>query len=194
MNTIQYYDKNAQQFFDSTIHVDMNNIYQVFLQYLPNTGNLLDVGCGSGRDTLYFKQKGYQVSAMDASQALCDKASAMLKQPVLHMTFQDIDWENQFDGIWACASLLHCPQSELLEVFKKINNALKPEGILYMSFKYGTEERIKDGRAFTDLTEATLQAYLLHIPQLKTIKQWKTEDNRADRKDIWLNVILQKTL
>lgn len=187
--TIQYYDEHAQEFYAETVNVNMDNVYGQFLSHLPATGRLLDVGCGSGRDAHYFKQQGYEVVAMDASMPLCALASKLLNQPVLNMQFQDIDWQNHFHGIWACASLLHCPKNELPEVLKKLQDALVIGGVMYVSFKYGDGTREKGSRIFTDMNESTLELALSGL-NLHPNHFWQTNDNRPGKNDTWLNCLL----
>ena len=96
-----------------------------FLKLLPKNGKILDAGCGSGRDSLFFKQQGYDVVSFDISKELVDLASRLIGQKVLHMSFGDLDFENEFHGIWASASLLHIPQEEMDDVLEKLSRALK---------------------------------------------------------------------
>ncbi len=190
--TIHFYNQNAQRFFDETVDVNMNSIQDDFLRLLPPHADVLDVGCGSGRDALYFKQQGCNVQALDASQELCELASQLLGQAVFHQQFLDIHWVNQFDGIWACASLLHCLPDELPIVLQKLNTSLKSGGYIYMSFKYGDSCREKDGRFFLDMNEALFAQHLSAMTDWDLIKQWQSSDQRNERNDIWLNIICQK--
>ena len=189
--TIDYYRKNATDFVANTQGADMTSLYRKFLSYLPATGQLLDCGCGSGRDTKYFSQQGYKVTALDATPELCQKAQVFTGQDILCMTFDKINWDNKFDGIWACASLLHLPKQELPVTFFKLTTALKPGGHLYCSFKYGNFEGERNGRYFSDLTEKTFDI-AVRASELKIVEQWKTEDVRPDHNEIWLNTILVK--
>jgi SAM-dependent methyltransferase len=157
-----YYEIHAENFIKSTFDVDMSALYDRFLKYLKPNSKILDVGCGSGRDSLAFKKMGHIVTAFDASPAMVSIASKNLSQPVLHCAFQDISFDEEFDAAWACASLLHVPLNELPAVLSKLFSALIQGGILYMSFKYGNGERVaEDGRSFTDFNEAGLKAILL---------------------------------
>ena len=115
--TISYYDKNALSYCISTFNVDMTDIYSRFERYLPHGGSILDFGCGSGRDSYHFIQAGYSVTAIDASKQICTFASKRIGQEVIQMRFSDIRYEDSFDGIWACASLLHVSESELQNIF-----------------------------------------------------------------------------
>lgn len=190
--TLNYYNQHAQTFSDSTLNVDMSALYAEFLPLIPNHGHILDAGCGSARDAMYFKQQGFTVSAFDASENIAKLASNYLQQAVEVKTFQQLNYTNMYDGIWCCASLLHVPKIELPQVLLKLQNALKPNGVLYVSFKYGTQERVHNGREFTDLNEDGLTALITHHTELKIIKQWQSVDQRPEREsEVWLNALIK---
>lgn len=189
---LNYYDINAVEFFESTFQVDMESLYQSFLRYLPDNALILDLGCGSGRDTLAFKKKGYQVVATDYSKKLVDKASKLVGIDVRFESFYELSELNLYDGIWASASLLHCERKRLPEVIGKILAALKMNGICYMSFKYGEKDRHKDGRDFTDLNELQIRNLLREFDNILLLQQWITIDIRPDHNEDWLNIVFQK--
>ncbi|MGB0948075.1 MAG: class I SAM-dependent methyltransferase [Pseudoalteromonas marina] len=190
--TLTYYNNNAQTFSDSTLNVDMSALYAEFLPHVKQHGHILDAGCGSARDAAYFKNQGFTVSAFDASPVLAKLASNYLQQPVEIKTFQELECVNKYDGIWCCASLLHVPKAELPQVFLKLQNALKVNGVLYVSFKYGTQERVHNGREFTDLNESALTALINSHTKLKIIKHWQTVDQRPEREsEVWLNALIK---
>lgn len=192
--TMAYYQRNAQTFFDATVGVDMASLYAPFLRLVAPGGCILDAGCGSGRDAKAFSALGYQVEAFDASAEMVELASAHTGLPVQQMTFNALEAEERYDGIWCCASLLHLPQPELPEAMRRLARALKPGGVWYLSFKYGATEREKEGRHFTDLNEAGLEALVASLPQVEIVKQWTTQDKRPDRNEVWLNALLRKHL
>ena len=192
MKTIDYYNKHAEEFTTSTFEVDMKSLYQPFLAELSEGARILDVGCGSGRDTLAFKNKGYQVDAIDYSEELVKKATRLTGIPIKLKSFYEVDDYEAYDGIWACASLLHCERSRLAEVLEKMVQALKPNGVIYMSFKYGDSDRDQDGRQFTDLDENQAEALLEQFDNVQHIQQWVTLDQRPDRQEKWLNLLWKK--
>ena len=192
MGNVEYYNQNSEQFFQTTLNVNMESLYQAFLVHLPNRGYILDLGCGSGRDTLAFKNKGYQVEALDYSKALVEKATALTGIPIRYQSFYDLNDQGIYDGIWACASLLHCKRDRLADVMQSILNALKVNGILYMSFKYGDKDRETGGRKFTDLNEEQAEELLNQFYQIELIKHWITIDQRPDREEKWLNILVKK--
>ena len=192
-DTNKYYQDNASSFYSATVDIDMSAIYQQFLPLIPKGGSILDAGCGSGRDTLYFKSQVYNATAMDASAALGKLASDLLEQHVHCIGFEDITWQKQFDGVWACASLLHISKQKLPSVMTRLAKSLKPGGVMYASFKYGDSERVKGGRAFTDMAEESFDELLKSVPEFILKKSWVTADRRVDSDQNWLNVILDTT-
>ena len=192
MKTKDYYNNNAQEFVNSTFMVDMQSLYQPFLNLLPDFGRILDLGCGSGRDALAFKNMGYQIEAMDYSAELVKKASDLTGIEVRLQSFYDLDEINTYDGIWACASLLHCERHRLVDVLQRMIQSLKANGVIYMSFKYGDQDREKDGREFTDLNEQQAGELLDHFNQVSLAKQWISIDKRPDRTEQWLNLLWKK--
>ncbi|MEG1296828.1 MAG: class I SAM-dependent methyltransferase [Niameybacter sp.] len=190
--TLNYYNTNAQDFIAGTLNVDMSELRNTFTKHLPQEAHILDAGCGSGRDSLAFKEAGYMVTAIDGSEAMCQQTEALIGQPVRHMVFQEVEDVQLYDGIWACATLLHVPDDEMVDVFTRLARALKDGGILYASFKYGDFEGERNGRYFTDYTEARFAKLLEHFPELKWIEQGITIDKRPDREEKWLNVIVRK--
>lgn len=190
--TLEYYQHHADDFFNSTVNVDMGPLYTPFLERILQGGLILDAGCGSGRDSKAFLQQGYQVEAFDATAEMAKLASQHTGLSVKQKTFSDVDAVNRYDGIWCCASLLHVSAAELPDATAKLARALKPGGIWYVSFKYGDGERVKDSRRFTDLNEQGLHALLAGLADITLVSHWITEDKRPDRSEMWLNALLQK--
>lgn len=192
-NTLNYYNTNAHSFVSSTRSVDFTQTQDRFLRLLPSAAAILDFGCGSGRDTKYFLDAGMQVDATDGSEELCRLASEYTGIPVRQMLFEELDAKAQYDGIWACSSILHLSQESLKDVLKKMIAALKENGIIYTSFKYGTFEGERNGRFFTDFTEETFREFVADVDGIRIEEMWITGDVRPGRGDErWLNLILRK--
>lgn len=192
MKTIGYYNKHAEEFTASTVEIDMESLYPPFLAELPEGARILDVGCGSGRDILAFKNKGYHIDAIDYSEELIKKATELTGIQVKYQSFYELSEVAVYDGIWACASLLHCQRHRLAEVLQRLLRALKPGGVIYMSFKYGDSDREKDSREFTDLNEQQTHELLKQIDQALLLQQWITLDKRPDRTEEWINILIKK--
>ena len=191
--TLEYYNKNADNFAKTTIDVNFYETQKHFQELLPEHGYILDFGCGSGRDTKYFLEHGFQVTAIDGSEELCRLASEYTGIEVKQMLFQELKDINHYDGIWACSSILHLQKTELKQVLKKMEQALRSYGIVYTSFKYGTFEGVSNGRYFTDMTEETFADMLKNVEGLVVEEQWITTDVRPGRgEERWLNLILRK--
>ena len=107
--------------------------------------------------------------------------------------FQDLDYEQEFDGIWACASLLHVPRRDMDDVVRRFTRALRPGGVWYMSFKAGEVEEVRGGRWFTDFTEGLLRTLLTRHPLLEVLRVWQTQDLHPDRRDQkWVNALVRR--
>ncbi len=191
--TINYYDTNAKDFVEGTLNVDFKATQDKFINKLPAKGYILDFGCGSGRDTKYFLAKDFNVDAIDGSIELCKIASEYTNIKVRHMYFNELSIVNKYDGIWACSSILHLSLDDLVDVFKRMSKALKDEGIIYTSFKYGDFSGERNGRYFTDMTEDSFAKLIANVDNLKVEEQWITADVRPQRgNEKWLNLILRK--
>jgi len=193
--TIDYYNNNAQAFTSSTLDITFSDIQDRFLQHLRKNALILDFGCGTGRDSRYFLQKGYRVEACDGSVEMVRIATQITGIPVRQMMFSELDDCERYDGIWACASILHVPFTELPDIFRRMKIAVKTGGILYVSFKYGQFEGIRNGRCFTDMDEERLGQILQATEPLEILETWTTNDVRPGREEEkWLNAILCKSM
>lgn len=191
--TVEYYNANAENYVEDTITADTSDLRGIFLNYLKPGNLILDFGCGSGRDAKAFLDAGYRVEAIDGSIELCRLAEQNTGIPVRNILFQQLDANDRYNGIWACASILHLDREGLSEVLPRISAALQDHGIAYLSFKYGSFEGERNGRWFTDMNEEKLQALLSETPELEIIRMWVTQDVRKDRSsERWLNAIVRR--
>lgn len=191
--TLKYYNSNAEQFIKSSLSADMSGIQNEFLSYLPSKSLILDFGCGAGRDTKYFSERGFHVYAVDGSEEMCRATNEYAKTEVKQMMFNELSESEVYNGIWACSSILHVDKSALVDIFQRMIQALKVGGILYCSFKYGNFEGMRNGRYFTDFDEKSFGKFIFQFSNLKVEKISITNDSRPDRKkDKWLNVFLRK--
>lgn len=191
--TIEYYNRNVEAFVSETADVDFSKVQDLFLQMLPEKSRILDFGCGSGRDTKYFSDRGYFVEPVDGSLEICKSAARRTGIPVRNMLFQELCEQQKYDGIWACASILHLSKLDLFDVIEKMANALKSNGVIYTSFKYGFFEGERNGRYFTDFTEESFVKFIEGMKRLTIQKIWVTGDVRSERgKEQWLNIIMRK--
>ena len=191
--TLSYYNTHAQDFVQGTVGVDFHITQDRFLAQLPAGAKILDFGCGSGRDTKYFLERGFAVEATDGSAELCKLASEHTGISVKQMLFDELDAVAKYDGIWACASILHLAWKDLVVVMQIMVRAVKGEGVIYTSFKYGQFTGERNGRFFTDLDEEGLARLLEEVGGLEVKELWITGDVRPGRgEEKWLNVLLKK--
>lgn len=186
--SISYYDANAEAYFSDTVDADVSGLRERFLAHVPPRGHILDAGCGSGRDARAFAEAGYQITAFDASAEMVKRAAAYTGLAVTQMTFDDMTWADEFDGIWACATLLHVPRDKLSSTFARFARALRRGGVWYLSVKHGTDDRVVGARTFTDMTEQETRDRLEGVG-LSVIDLWVTDDVRPGRADRWVNTV-----
>ena len=191
MSTLDYYNRNARAFVEGSVNADMKEHYERFLIHVPEVGKILDLGCGSGRDTAYFRSLGYEVTPVDGSIEVCKLAEEKLRTPVRCLLFEDLDYQEEFDAVWACASLLHVDRQHMPEVMKRVENALREGGVLYASFKYGDEEVERNGRSFNNYNEESVKG--LFDDSWALLDLWISTDVRPGRgEEMWVNVISRK--
>ncbi|MES1964933.1 class I SAM-dependent methyltransferase [Psychrobacter sp. AH5] len=198
-NTLDFYNKHAHDFIKQTLDVDMHTLYQPFINHLSNSddSHILDIGCGSGRDAVYFASLGYQVTAIDGSQQLIDWAKCHHDSDIdwQSCTFSDLvqkNGPNKFSGIWACASLLHVPFTELSTLINTLLAMLEKGGVFYISFKHGNHERFDNGRFFCDMNERRWQFIKQKLNYNFSDTIWLTEDQRIDKTKTWFNILIKR--
>jgi len=194
-DTIRFYDEYAAEYFEQTVEIDVSALRQRFLNRLPAGARILDAGCGSGRDARAFLDAGYEVVAIDASSGMAEQALERLGVEAEVMCFENMPFREEFDGIWACASLLHVPSEDLPGVLERMEMALKPSGTFYLSFKCGEADGDRKGRHFHDMTRQGLIKLLGQFERLALIDCWETEgssDGNAGEQTTWINCLARK--
>jgi len=192
-HSITYYDEHCERFVKETFDIDMSNVYQPFLELVPAGGRLLDAGCGSGRDALAFSKLGFEVEAFDASGRCVEQARQLTGLEIQQLRFDEMAFDNEFDGIWACASLLHLRRDQLDETLGRFYRALREHGVAYLSFKKGDQDTEKDGRHFTNFTLGEFDAWVSRVKGWICLEAWLSEDLRPDRhNELWVNGLLKK--
>ncbi|WP_242984416.1 class I SAM-dependent methyltransferase [Clostridium sp. chh4-2] len=193
LDSIDYYNQYAAKVYEDTINQDMGEIMQQFLELLEEGDTILDLGCGSGRDSLTFYELGYDVTPLDAAEEMCKLAEIHTGLEVLQMTYEDMEFDDVFDGIWASASLIHTPKDEMIPLLDKLATSLKEDGILYMSFRKGELEGFSGKRFFSDYTKKELERLLENSGRFKTLKIWEDSHLFDEHRDItWIHVLAQK--
>ncbi len=191
-STLNYYNQNASSFFSGTVNVDMSALHNRFLSAVSTGGSVLDAGCGSGRDTKAFLDRGYRVTAFDASIELANLAKTHTGIEVQVRSFFDVKEQAHYDGIWACASLLHVPHDDMPSALTCLWNALRAGGAFYLSFKLGTGERVQDGRHFSDVSDEQLRTWFAALQDVQDIETWISTDQRPGRTEQWLNALVTR--
>jgi SAM-dependent methyltransferase len=136
--TAGFYNENAATYAASS--APSIRRLDIFLSKLAPGAAILELGCGSGRDSAVMIARGFDVTPTDGTPEMADVASKYLGRPVGVLRFGDIDAVSVFDGVWANACLLHAPRAELGGILGRIHAALRPGGLFYASFKAGEAE------------------------------------------------------
>lgn len=187
--TLEYYDENSEKFLADTANVEFGELQSRFASMLSAGGRVLDLGCGSGRDSLAFLKAGFDVDAIDGSKQMVEAAKSLTGLDVVQALFDEYEPDGLYDGIWACNSLLHVASDDLSFLIEKYSKALKPNGIFYLSFKLGDYEGMRNGRWFTDFTEESFRELINKIKGISISEIDITADVRPGRSDEkWLNV------
>ena len=134
-STVSYYDKNAEEYYRSTLDVDLDQARLRFAAYLPEHAQIIDVGCGSGRDVKAFCEMGFRAVGLDVSEKLAKIASRELGVQIIVGDMATWTSDEPFDGIWCCASLLHLGDEEVQRFVDNLRENLKPGGAIYISVK-----------------------------------------------------------
>ncbi|WP_138304112.1 class I SAM-dependent methyltransferase [Agathobacter rectalis] len=190
-STVCFYNKNAYEYSKGTMDIDMTELYNEFEEHLPPRARIMDLGCGSGRDTKHFLLKGYTVTAVDASEKMCEIASIYTGITVENIRIEEISLQDEFDGIWANASLLHIPKMSMREALQKCITALKQNGILYASWKRGKHERFEGERLYSDYSEEELSKLIDELNTADLLLMWISQD-LIHRDNQWINILLKK--
>lgn len=191
-NTINYYNQNASSYFKTTINMNMLVAYEKLLKYLNPNDLILDYGCGSGRDTKFFLDKGFRVEAIDGSKELCKLASNYTNIEVKNMKFIDLNYKNYYNAIWASASILHVPFDELLTIIHKMSIAVKENGYIYTCFKDGNGEEIVDGKLYTYFNIDDFTNFVSIYEELEVIESWTSKSSNKEENHLWNNFIIRK--
>lgn len=188
--TIKYYNDNSEEYIKNTFCVDMSFLYQKFEKYLNKNSKILDIGFGSGRDLIYFSKK-YEAYGIDLCENFVNHLKVMGYTNVTKQGVEDFSFDFKFDGMWACASLLHIKKENLNQAIENCLKYLSKGGVFYFSFKQGDYCGEINGRYYHYLNLDFLNSILKDL-NCKIIESFFTDDNLKDRNEKWINIILQK--
>ena len=193
--TLRFYEENAESYAAQTRAIELAHLYQPFFKYIPRGGRILDVGCGAGRDLKRFIEEGYEAVGIDPSETLAAKANEYSGCKVLVSSVQNINFSQEFDGVWACASLIHLPRHELPAALGKISLALRSHGVLLVSMQIGSGEMVMhDGRIVVRYTSVEVSNAIKQAG-FELIEMWNTPDSLPSRHSLlWVNAIARKQL
>ena len=192
-SSVDYYELHSEEFIRSSINADLSVLYGRFEALIPDGCYILDLGCGSGRDSKHFLDKGYSVLSADPSEEMCKQTALLTNNDVVLLKAENMKYVDSFDAVWACASLLHVAKNDTEDVINRVLVSLKHGGIFYASWKYGDNERkLDDGRFYNDYTEESLKELFNKFEEAIVIDMWLTTDVRAEFTTKWINVLVKR--
>lgn len=195
-STINYYDLNAQKYAESTVNVEVSEQIKNFCSQLSPNSKILDIGCGSGRDSLYFINNGFKVCPIDASNELAKIASELIQQEVTVCKIEEFKKENEFDAIWAMASLLHLKKIDLPIALNNCVQSFKKDqqGLLFASFKVGNGESYdENGRFFSYYQPEELKSILESTEYFDKI-EYQINKDKMGRGNDWISFCATKKM
>ena len=148
-----------------------------------------------GRNTKIQSICGKRKSGCGVNSVSCPdgrKQKAISCKSTRYVAGPNFHHQECYNGIWACASLLHLPVESQHKVVDEFLKALSPNGVLYASWKYGSETYSQDGRFFCDMTPVTLREFFEKHPDINILKLWETPD--FQKRKNWVNILVQKTV
>jgi cyclopropane fatty-acyl-phospholipid synthase-like methyltransferase len=186
-----FYEKNHQNYFDSTVKIDSDNFLSPLAKHLNAGDSILDIGCGSGRDLLWGVQQGYESVGFEQSPGLAKLARKHSLCAVIEGDFSSYDFSKlSFTALVFVGSLVHLSKEELPTILKATRRALVPEGLILITMKEGDGfSQSGDGRVFTLWNRKDLEQVFAdqHLQILNFSRQ--TSKIRSD--DVWLGYVLR---
>lgn len=143
---IAAYDATANEYDSFSELYSLEREYGYFIDLMGrSSGDVLDIGCGAGRDSRELSNKGYSVTGIDLSDNMLTIAKRKAPKAIFSkMDLRDLNFrDNTFDGVWASASMFHVTKDEVIESLKGILRVLKPAGVAFISFKEGEGVQVK---------------------------------------------------
>ena len=190
--TINYYNRNADWYYWTTVGVDMDVLRKKFASYLPGEARVIDMGCGSGRDVMAFSDMGHDAAGLDGAKELLKLAEERLGIKTVVADMSEYIAASPYDGIWCCASLIHLNDEEKARFFRNLDRNLKPGGALFISVKEGIETgRDSDGVYTSNCTGAELRRRL-EDAGCEILDDRVTTDAMGRGNVRWLNVFARK--
>lgn len=189
-----YYQANFKQYYSETFSIDPTTFLGPLLKYLPAGALILDIGCGSGRDLLWLKNKGFQATGFERASNLAELARQRSGCPVIEGDFVDYDFSLlKVDAMILIGALVHVPHNDLASILVKICKALKHGGHILLSLKEGEGvQRNEDGRMF--YLWADLQLRQIFNESGISVVNLTRQKSKINSDDVWLGYVLRQDI
>jgi mutator protein MutT len=192
LKTLEFYESEGEVYVADTRRVNLSRAVEA-MELTVESGKILDVGCGSGRDSLYFIEKGYSVTSIDSSPKMVSLATKEIGRKAHVANVLDLPYKDEFEGIWASSCLPHLPKSEFLPAVKGLLRAAKVGGAVYISLKSGSGEGLDDlGRYLSRYQKEEAEKLLSRLKNAEIVCVWEEKSSRRKSNETWINIILTK--
>ncbi len=187
-----YYQKNYLAYHDQTFSIDPASFLSPLVRAMAPRGSILDVGCGSGRDMRWLKDRGFRPTGFERSSGLAALAREHSGCSVLEGDFEAYDFSGMdVDAILLVGALVHVPHERFSKILSNIAQALNPEGHVLLTLKEGVKTRAAaGGRVFYLWEDGALSA--VFEPLNLTVVDFSRQISKVRKSDVWLGYVLKK--
>ena len=200
--TLKYYQKNGENIAERYESADVSNLHKVLNASFKLPANLLELGCGSGRDAAFMTKQGFNVIAVDGSAMMIE--SALNYHPELSGCLHTIRLPDglsgsfgKFDGVFSIAALMHFSRPQIETIIKQVNSLLVSKGNFFFSVPIQRDDIQKNefdakGRRFTTMTKAQWLE-ICRKYGFEPIRSGTTEDGLGRKGIAWMNCLTEKS-
>ena len=186
-----FYSENFKLYYERTFSIDPSPFLSPVIDALPKGASILDVGCGSGRDLLWLKERGFKVTGFERSKGLAELARKNSGCEVIEGDFESFDFSSlKFDAVIASGSLVHIPHEKFPVIFQKITKCMS-SALVYISLKEGNGQKTNnEGRQFYLWTDEKLRK-LFSKAEFEVIN-FSRSKSAVNSNDVWLGYVLKE--
>ncbi len=187
-----FYNEKCRDYFETTVNVDPSSFLKPLLKWLWPGATVLDIGCGSGRDLLWLKKRGFRPDGLERASKLAELARKYSGCPVNEADFTTYDFsQKQYDALLLIGALVHLEPYKLKSVLSKFCKALKDKGHILLTLKEGSGiKHASDGRIFTLWQRSDLELLLKDLDF--TILDFSRQTSAISQSETWLGFLLGK--
>jgi len=191
--TISIYDELAEEIASVHAQLTPHRLYELAEKYFRPSGKILDLGCGIGRDSAWLKKNNFHAIGVDASKGMLEQGRKLYPHidfvcdqlPDLE-TFSD----NQFDGVFCSAVVMHLPQEQIARAMLNIMRILRKQGVALISYRSSnSKDEREGGKLYTPINPVQLIQFASDSGASLVHQEAEIEDGRGHT---WYNLVFRK--